>query len=59
MGFMDAFKNETFETPAKGGLSTAAKTVTGTYKGKKVTATVGSKMQTAARALGLPVSYNC
>tara|TARA_B110001450_G_C17321861_1_gene359774 strand:- start:176 stop:355 length:180 start_codon:yes stop_codon:yes gene_type:complete len=59
MGFMDAFKNESFETPAKGGLSKAAKTVVGEYKGKKVTATVGAKMQTAASALGLPVSYNC
>ena len=60
MGFMDAFKNEKFETPnSEGGLKKAAKQVTAEYKGKKVNVTVGTKVIAAANALRMPVSVNC
>ena len=62
MGFFDAFKNEdpaSLEGRKEKGLSKAPKTVMASYKNKQAKATVGSKMPTVARAVGLPVRYDC
>ena len=61
MGFMDAFKNETFEKPAPGaGLKNAPKTVKATYNGKSVDAIIGGKLRNVVDGnLRMGLSYNC
>ena len=61
MGFMDAFKNESFEQPSnEGGLSKAPKKVKATYNGKTVDAIIGGKLRNVVDGnLRMGLSYNC
>ena len=61
MGFMDAFKNESFsEANKEGGLSKAPKKVKATYNGKTVDAIVGGKLKNVVDGpLRMGLSYNC
>ena len=60
MGFMDAFKNESYDKPAVGGgLTNAPKKVKATYNGKSVDAIINGKLTNVTRSLGMGLSYSC